>query len=74
MSPTVTIDTDSEPGSWARHSLLAARADAIATGTGIVRFAAGRITHVPIDQFYAAPTCARCGADRCGCADFHWKG
>lgn len=74
MTPTVTIDTDSESGSWARHALLAARGDARINGTAIVRIAAGNVTHVPADQFYHAPSCATCGGRICGCSDAQWVG
>lgn len=67
MSPTVTIDTDSEPGSWVRHSVLSDLARVK------VLFQARALAAV-IGTTPPAPTCARCGADRCGCADFQWKG
>ncbi len=65
MSPTVTIDTDSEPGSWARHVRLFDHARTARL------FWAG----LP-DAFVTPPaaTCARCRAVLCGCADHHWKG
>lgn len=67
MSPTVTIDTDSEPGSWARHSVLSDLARAK------VLFQARTLAAV-IGTPPPAPTCARCGTVLCGCSDTHWKG
>lgn len=67
MSPTVTIDTDSEPGSWARHSVLSDLARVK------VLFQARAIAAV-IGTTPPAPTCARCRAVLCGCADHIWKG
>lgn len=65
MSPTVTIDTDSDPGSWARHSLLT---DQARTERLFWAGLPGAFVTPP------APTCARCRAVLCGCADHHWKG
>lgn len=67
MSPTVTIDTDSDPGSWARHSALSDLARVK------VLFQARAIAAV-IGTTPPAPTCARCRTVLCGCADHHWKG
>lgn len=68
MSPTVTIDTDSEPGSWARHSVLWIRHSSL-TVTPYARLAIDACGQTP-----PAPTCARCGSVLCGCADHIWKG
>ncbi|MDK8188165.1 MULTISPECIES: hypothetical protein [Sphingomonas] len=67
MSPTVTHDHDSEPGSWARRSLLAnlSRKTVSFKGQVIANF---------LGANPPAPTCATCGSVLCGCPDHHWKG
>lgn len=64
MSPTVTIDTDSEPGSWSRHSMLAnlSRKTVTFQGQTVASFLG------------ATPTCATCGGRICGCSDAQWVG
>ena len=82
MSPTVTIDTGSEPGSWARH------ADRLPVNTQRVMTerrhgwekadtkTLGAIFGVTPQVVTAITSlrCATCGGRICGCSDAQWVG
>lgn len=68
MSPTVTIDEDSEPGGWAKYEILS---DLMRVK---VVFQARAIATVIGAPTAMDPRCARCGAALCNHSDAEWKG
>lgn len=77
MSPTLTIDTDSEPGSWSRHSdrlpintqrVMTERRHGWEKADTKTLAAVFGITPQAVTAI-TSQTCAHCRAVLCGCAD-----
>lgn len=68
MIRTLTVDTDSEPGSWAKQAILS---DLMRVKVAFQARAIAAVIGAPTAM---DPRCARCGAALCNHSDAEWKG